>query len=222
MAETKGLAGMLKSFTGVFVELDDHKAQPQATATPAISGTPKSDPTPQYDQEMLATLNSVITKRPTAYTALLEMAKTFDGIIDDNTMKIKAAFKAISQRENRSPRDVFQAIDIHTNDIDNERKRFQQASHQQVEKAVGEKRDRSEKLKSDAAQAKQRVDELKAEIEQLTNQSNESLQQADQLDHDAAIEEQKINEVCQRFEITAEYLKRDLADKKSQLSSILK
>lgn len=212
--------GALKKGASLFVQFDE----PEAAQTPTTFKTaPRpvgstSAPSTSYDPAMLSSLSKAIMARKTPYTALLEASQKLEKVIPDETMRIKAAFATLGDR---SAPEVIQAIDVHVADLEGERLRFKQASERNVKDKSGTVRAAATAKESQLANNTARIQQLRDEANQLEQVNHNLTVDVSQLVTQADAAEADIRAVEARFNATVDFLKKDLASKKSGLDALL-
>jgi len=214
MADTSAAKGFFKAALNVFVETDDDKASPAATAP--VTARPSTTSAPVsvsvVDPDMVATLQKVIDSRKTPYTALLEASQKLASVIPDETQRLKAAFVTVSG--DRSLSDIVKAIDVHVSDLEGQVMRFRQTTAAQISTKVGAKRAQATSFSTE-------IESNKGEIDRLNARNNDLASQVQTLTAQADADEQEIGAVETRFEAAVTFLTNNLTATKQHLSSVL-
>ena len=212
MADTSAAKGFFKAALNVFVETDEDKAQPAATASVTARPSTTSAPVSAVDPDMIASLQKVIDSRKTPYTALLEASQKLASVIPDETQRLKAAFVTVSG--DRSLGDIVKAIDIHVSDLEGQVMRFRQTTAAQISTKVGAKRAQATSFSTE-------IESNKGEIDRLNARNNDLASQVQTLTVQADADEQEIGAVQARFETAVTFLTNNLTATKQHLSSVL-
>ena len=208
-----------KKIAGFFVETDD---EPVAAPTVAqSSAAPVASPSVGMDSNMVATLQRVVAARKTPYTALLEAADKLKSVIPDDATRLKAAFAMISSEGQRTLDGVLQAIDIHITDVDGEGMRFKQASDSNAVAKVGALRSRVASITATRDGTLQTIANLEKEIAAQRTSIAANEQEIIQFTTQANDAEREIAILNTQFKAAIDFLKADLTNKKTQLSSVL-
>jgi chromosome segregation ATPase len=170
---------------------------------------------------MVAALQKVIASRKTPYTALVEAADKLKQFIPDDVTRFKAAYAQIAGDGVRTVGNIASAIDVHINDLNGEQMRFKQSSDAQVNAKVGNLRAQVETIVSQNAQRTQQIANLQAQIATMNQSTVDDTAKASELTNQANAAEADIAAVAQKFQAAADFLKQDLTNKKTQLTSAL-
>lgn len=193
------------------------KETPTAANTAAVAAAVTSG----YDQEMLATLQKVITNRKTSYTALIEASDKLKAVIPDDITRLKAAFAMISGEGQRTLDTITQALDVHSQDLSGELIRFKQASEGAVKAKVGSLRSTVQNLTASNETRTQQIANLQAQMATLQQGIAADTVKITELSGQANNAEAEIAATTEKFAAAVEYLRQDLNNKKSQLASAL-
>lgn len=227
--ESKGFGGKLwGAVKGALVETEPDTAPPKAAA-PAAQPAPVEKLTlPPVelpvngmapDPEMIAQLQSVITKKPSAYSAFLESVKTLE-FIPDEKMRLQAAIATTLREGKRTFDQIVSAIDMHIADVEGQRTLFKGVSDQRRRQEVDAPKQRAQLLRTQNEATAHEIERLQGEIAQRQQQMTDAVTEADQLDAQAAAAETDVGLVENRFGLSVDVVKTELEAKKQVLSQL--
>jgi methyl-accepting chemotaxis protein len=208
-----------KKAASPLVDFGDNSPSPTpitATAKPLtnIDSSPSFKP---IDNDVLEELKKVIRRRSSNYTTLLDTASKMEKAIPDENARLKAAFAVMSSNISL----INQAIDVHIQDLEGERLRFQATHDQKLKEKSGTLREQSDRLKQDSANKTEQINQIQQQIKTLQDTIFENNRKSQELDLQAAQAERDIQNVAANFESAVEFLKGDLKNKKISLSNTL-
>jgi hypothetical protein len=229
--EKKPGKSLWSSIASLVVETDEKPAtapekQPvqAAMAAPTVPGqlptfvAPVNSLAP--DPDMIAQLQTVVTKKASPYSAFLESAATLDGIIPDETMRLRAAIKVVTGDGKRTFEQISSAIDMHISDVEGQRLLFKGAADSRRRSEVDAPKQRAESLRNQNVQIQSQVEQLEAQIARLRDQAVQQDAEASQLDAQAQAAEADISTNEHRFGLSVDYVKNELAAKKQLISTV--
>lgn len=193
---------------------------PGWVAAPA-SHAPQIQAAPGIDPAMLNQLQSVINKRPTPYTALIDSAKLLEQFITDETARFKAAFVQVSSTGGRTAQSVIQALDVHLADIDMEGKQFERALGAQIAERVTVCSTSAQRERDAATVGFKRAEDLHKQADEAYAAATANTVKAKELDEQGQKAASEIESVKQNFSMAVDYIKANLASKRQYLQSIL-
>lgn len=223
--EKSGISGFFKKH--IFDTGEPQDAAPLAPTAPRLTpgmapgSSTKIVAAQSYDTAMMEALQKTISTKPTAYTSLLESAEAMADAIPDESTRLRAAASMLIKREGRSPSEFAKALDIHMNDVEQERRRFKQTVENRILATSGASRKEAAGLNDKNMLNAQRVAQLREQIQQLETESAANQQRANELTAQADAAEQEDRAIEARFDATADYLKNDLNNRKASLAALL-
>lgn len=194
------------------------------TATPSYQ--PSSVPggmgavNTSVNQEMIADIQKVIERRPSAYRSLKENADAMASAISDEQARTRAAFALLTKQGSSAPQ-VITSIDLHVRDIEGEKATVQASGKQAVDRKAGQLRQEAEQLLSLNASDEQTIQQLEQQIASTRNRIMERAQQAAAKNNEASVAELDIQAKTQQFTAAADYVIHTLNMQKSSLASML-
>lgn len=232
--EKKAGKSWLSSIASFVVESDEKPAaaqtpaqpQPQAMAAPAVPGQPVQYIAPlpinsmAPDPDMIAQLRDVVAKKPSAYSAFLEQAATFESIIPDETMRLRAAIASVLKSGSRTFEQISGSIDMHIADVEGQRVLFKGVSDQRRRTEVDAPKQRADQLHNQNVQIAQQIEQRQQEIQRLQEQAAQNDTETNQLLMQSQAAEADIGSVENRFGLSVDFVKNELAAKKQLLSTV--
>lgn len=194
-------------------------APTKATQPMATSGfiAPPLSTGPVLDPNLMQHLQSVVTKRRSTFTSLLEASEKLRSIIPDDLTRLKAA--AVSVGGDKAA--ILRDVDIHMNDLDAEAQGFQRFADSEAAAKIGTLKATADRCEQTATQADQRVVQLQQEIQQLQQQAADQRNQGRQAVSDAQIEQQELDRKSQAFAAALAATKGSLQSQKQVLTTSL-
>lgn len=185
------------------------------TYIPAIVNSMAPDP------EMIAGLQQTVAKKPSPYSAFLESTQKLEGIIPDETMRLKAAIASITGDGKRTSDSILSAIDMHISDVEGQRLLFKGASDQRRRAEIDAPKARADSLRAQNTNIAANIEDLQKKIQAMQEQAMTNDSEAQTLDAQSQAANVDITSVENRFGLSVDWVKNELAAKKQLLSSVV-
>ena len=197
---------------------------PAANAAPAFQSASVPGGTApmvsHINQEMVADIQNVIERRPSAYRSLKENADAMAAAISDEHARTRAAFALLTKQGSSAPQ-VITSIDLHIRDIEGEKATVLAGGKQAVERKAGLLRQEAEQLLAENARDEQTIQQLEQQISTTRNRIMERAGQASAKAQEATTAEMEIQSKTQQFTVAADHVIHNLNMQKSSLASML-
>lgn len=220
------MKGFLRGIAGAFVELEPvAQVEPVAAAaqkaqSPAQNATAFTPSPNALNADMVENLTAVSLKRKTSYTTFIEASKKLEAIIPDETQRIQAAFVTVSG-EGRTLEQMLQAIDVHVSDVDGEIIRFQKLSDSNEMTNVDSVNQQAQSLLQENNDIAGKIATLQDQITNYTAKIQTNTSAAETFSATAAVNAINIGEVKEQFLKAAEFVKKNLSDRKQMLTKLM-
>jgi hypothetical protein len=173
------------------------------------------------DPDMIAGLQATVAKKPSPYSAFLESAGKLESIIPDETMRLKAAIASITGDGKRTADSILTAIDMHINDVEGQRMLFKGASDQRRRTEIDAPKARADQLRAQNTNIAANIEDFQKKIQALQDQAMTNDSEAQTLDAQSHSADVDITSVENRFGLSVDWVKNELAAKKQVLASVV-
>lgn len=222
--EKSGLLGRIGSgLLGVFVEHDE--PTPPLAAPVSLSkstGTYPATPGVLIDQKMVLDLREVAMTRNTPFKTLVEASQRMATIIPDERTRLKAAFATISGDGTRTAASITDAIILHINDVETERRNFKIRSDQQRAATCAAPAAQADSISKEIESKRQQILQARDSIAKLEQGIGADQTQEAELRSTAIAAEQKITQVETAFNGAVDIVVGELKQRQADLVSVLK